>query len=112
MTAPAEGLGGYEAEPEEARAVTESEIEDIAAAWPGDPLARYAALTARQAHYQAVSEGLAEARAALVREMNAQGASYGRIAEMTGLTRARVQQLAGRGKAVAATGEFDLLTRP
>lgn len=95
------GPGGYEAGPQEARAAAESEIGGIAAAWPGDPLPRYAALTARQAHYQAVSEGLAEARAAVVYEMSAGGASYGRIAGLTGLTRARAQQLAERGRLLA-----------
>ena len=105
-------LGGYEAEPEEAQAVVESEIEDIAAAWPGDCLPRYAALSARQAFYQAVSEGLAEARAAAVAQMNADGLSYAQIAETTGLKRSRVQQLVERGRVLASSGEFDLLARP
>jgi len=112
MTAGSSNPPGFEAEPSEARAVAESEVLDVAAAWPGDPLARYNALTARQAWYQAVSESLADPRAALVWEMHASGASYGQIAALIGVNRARAQQLSERGRELADSGEFDLLARP
>lgn len=105
-------IAGYEAEPGEADLAAAEEIEDIAAAWPGDPLPRYAALTSRQAHYTAVAGRLADARAAVIAQMRKDGMSYGQIAAVTGLTRARVQQLAGKGHAIAVTGELDLLVRP
>lgn len=95
---------GFEAEPQDAREVISAEVEDIAAAWPGDPLPRYTALSARQAHYQAVSEGLAEARAACVYEMHEDGASYARIAELAGLTRARARRAAGRHRRIRRDG--------
>lgn len=103
---------GYEAEPEEARAVFESEIDDIAAGWPGDPLPRYAALSARQAHYQSVANGLSGARAAVLADMHDKGMSYARIAEATGMTRARVQQLVEKGRFIALSGEYDQFVRP
>lgn len=104
-------LNGYEAEPD-ADAEAEGIIEDIAAGWPGDPLPRYTALTAQQAHYQAVSDTLSKARAAVVAQMNNDGMSYAQIERLTGLTRGRVQQLVEKGRELAPTGDFDLLVRP
>jgi hypothetical protein len=55
---------------------------------------------------------LADAKAAVVAQMHADGMSYAQIAAVTGMKRARVQQLAERGRALAPSGEFDLLVRP
>lgn len=104
-------LNGCEAGPD-AAAVAEDIIEDIAAGWPGDPLPRYTALTAQQSHHKAVADKLGNARAAVVAQMNYDGLSYDQIAGLIGLTRARVQQLVGKGRFLAAGGEFDLLVRP
>lgn len=43
---------------------------------------------------------LADLRARALAELHVEGWSYGRIAEATGLSRARVQQLVERGRAV------------
>jgi hypothetical protein len=64
------------------------------------------------ARYQGVSEGLADARAALVWQMHADGASCWQLAPLLGMSPARVQQLSEKGEALASTGEFDVLARP
>jgi DNA-directed RNA polymerase specialized sigma24 family protein len=107
---------GYEADPVETHLAVTAEIEriveDTAAAWPGDPAPRYAALASTQAFHQGVVARLADAKAAVVAQMHADGMSYAQIAAVTGMKRARVQQLAERGRALAPSGEFDLLVRP
>ena len=103
--------GGYKADPAEVTAAVAEVIAHIAASSPGGPLKSYAALTAEAAYYQAVCERLTDIRAAVVAQMNTDGMSYAGIAEMTGLSRARVQQLAEKGRALAAAGDYDLLLR-
>jgi DNA-directed RNA polymerase specialized sigma24 family protein len=94
---------GYEAEPYEVDLVAGSEIEEITAAWP-DLLPRYAALTARQAFYQAVSDRLAASRAEVIAQMHADGMSYGKIAVLTAMSRGRVQQLVEKSTSAGTGG--------
>lgn len=105
-------MSGYEADPDEVARFVEEVVRNIVASWPGAPLPQYGALSAEAAFHKAVSERLTDTRAAVVARLNSDGMSYARIAEMTGLTRARVQQLAERGRALAAAGEYGLLARP
>lgn len=66
--------------------------DDQAIAW-------YLHLTERQRVLDAVSQGIAHERAAACWELAQEGASYATIAGLTGLTRARVQQLVERARA-------------
>lgn len=89
--------GGYEAEPSEVEAI--AGLAEIAEGWPGDPLARYGALTSRQATFQAVVDLLAAERARVVAEMNSEGMSYRKLAPLLGMSAARVQQLTEAARA-------------
>jgi hypothetical protein len=102
--------GPYEVD-QDAYGAAEDIIGDIAAGWPGDPLARYTAMTPQQAYYQDVSERLGAARACLLAQMRYDGATFEKIAADTGLSKPRVQKLVERGRILAAAGEFDLLVR-
>lgn len=97
------GAGGYEAEPEEAAALAAAEIGPILEGWPGDPVARYGALTSRLVTLQAVADLVAAERARAVAELHAdgKGMSYARIAALLGMSRARAQQLAEAGRRAA-----------
>jgi DNA-directed RNA polymerase specialized sigma24 family protein len=66
---------------------------------PADPLTQYLELTREQEAHDAASRRLAALRAQTLAGMHAAGSSYAQIAEQTGLTRARVQQLVERGRA-------------
>lgn len=89
---------GYEAEPADAEAIVQAVLADASEGWPGDPGAQYVALTSSLVLYRAVASRLGVERAALIARMNAGGQSYAEIAGATGLTRARVQQLAQEGR--------------
>lgn len=102
MTGLAIGTGGYEADPDEARAIALSEIEPILEGWPGDLLAQYGAITSRQVTMQAAVDIIATERARVVAAMNQQGGlSYARIADALGMSRSRAQQLCNAGRDAA-----------
>lgn len=85
---------GYEPEP--------ADVEAFLAdgdGWGGDPLPMYVEATKAQVLHQAVAERWALRRATLLAQMNACGVSYQQIADVTGLSRPRVQQLVERGRA-------------
>ena len=81
----------------EVGALADGIISEITGSWPG-LLARYSALTAGQVLQQAVADRLADARASVVSGMHKGGLSYAQIAAAAGLSRARAQQLAERGR--------------
>lgn len=89
---------GCEAEPSDVEAIVQGVLGEIEVGWPGDPSAQYAALTSSLVLYRAAASRLGDERAALIARMNAGGQSYTEIAGATGLTRARVQQLAEKGR--------------
>lgn len=73
---------------------------ELPAWWDEEPddLARYLRATAeRDALDQAVGR-MTDLRALAVLRLNLSGMSYGKIAEATGVTPARIQQLVGRGR--------------
>ena len=72
-------------------------------AWGGDRVAAYVEATRAQVLHQAVAAALADQRARIRARMHASGLSYQKIADATGLTRARVQQLVERGRRLAPT---------
>jgi hypothetical protein len=88
--------GMIEAEPHDVDALTGSLLDWLED--EPDPLRRYFRIAADLALYCAVVERLAEARDACVVALHQSGSSYAAIANHTGLTRARVQQLTERGE--------------
>ena len=66
-----------------------------------DPVARYGRAGQEQAAAEAVVTRLSDLRARCLAELHTDGWSYARIAQETGLSRARVQQLVERGRDVA-----------
>jgi DNA-directed RNA polymerase specialized sigma24 family protein len=84
-----------EAEPHDVDALTGSLLDWLED--EPDPLRRYFRIAADLALYRAVVELLAEAHDACVVALHGSGASYADIADLTGLTRSRVQQLTERG---------------
>lgn len=81
---------GYEAEPIDVAAETRW-LRDFP-----DPLERYQRATAAQAHHEAVVSELARVRDAAIVQMHDSGLSYGKIGELVGLSRGRVQQFIER----------------
>lgn len=77
-----------------------------------DPSARYEALT-RLGEQAALVQGAAAAlRARCLADFHAEGLSYERIAAITGLTKARVQQLVIRGRSVDPRAVLSSLSAP
>lgn len=101
MTGLAVGTGGYEAEPEEARAIAEAILGPIAEGWGDDLDARYSAVTSALVTYQAAVDLIAAERARLVAGMHSTGRSYQRIADRHGMSRGRAQQLTEAGRKAA-----------
>jgi hypothetical protein len=63
-----------------------------------DPLERYALATEAQARHEAAARRLGEVRALAALRIHELGASYATIAHVTGLSRARAQQLVEAGR--------------
>lgn len=59
---------------------------------------RYVEATERESMRRIEADQAAEDRASALAEMHELGASYGKLAELVGLSRARVQQLVERGR--------------
>lgn len=57
----------------------------------------YTKATKLEAKYRRAADDAASERARALAQMHAEGMSYGAIAEATGLSRSRVQQLVERG---------------
>lgn len=86
---------GYEPEPGELKALVEDLLASLADV--GDPLARYTALTADQALYDAFVSEIKRLRGDELRAMAEQGFTYDAIADATGLGgKQRVSQLIAR----------------
>lgn len=90
--APAPPLG-FEAEPGDAHALV-AHLDDVT-----DTLELYARASADQVLFAAAANEAAAYRARACARLHAEGLSYAKIAELTGLgTRARAQQLVERGR--------------
>ncbi|HZU18870.1 MAG TPA: hypothetical protein VFD01_20010 [Candidatus Dormibacteraeota bacterium] len=63
-----------------------------------DPLERYALATEAQVRHEAAARRLEEVRALAALRIHELGASYATIAHVTGLSRARAQQLVEAGR--------------
>lgn len=92
---------GYAPEPADVAAHLATLDDNV---WGGDPLPAYLEATRAQALHQAVAAAIADRRAVLLARMHDGGASYRQIADVTGLTRARVQQLVERGRRRGSDG--------
>jgi hypothetical protein len=68
-----------------------------------DPLERYALATEAQARHEAAARQLGEVRALAALRIHELGASYATIAHVTGLSRARAQQLVEAGRRLKAS---------
>ena len=63
-----------------------------------DPLERFRQATSAQAVHRGATDDLGHVRDQAIAELHDAGRSYAEIAQLTGLTRARVQQLVERGR--------------
>lgn len=84
-------VDGYEADPADVQAILTMQI---GVTTRDDPTLLYVRATQLRARYAAVCAELEGLRAEAVHRMHQGGSSYAEIARTTGLSRARVQQLA------------------